>query len=522
MNLLLRADASITIGTGHVMRCLALAQAWQDAGGRAAFAMAEATPATQARLSAESCEVVSISHAAGMAEDASQTIALAGERESDWIVVDGYQFTADYQRALKAAGFKVLFLDDYGHAQHYFADLVLNQNASASADSYLHKEAQTRLLLGPKYCLLRREFAGWGRWQRDVSAVCHRALVMMGGSDPENLTARVIEALALARLDGLETTVVIGGSNPHFVMLQELAAKSGQKIRVQRDILNMAEPMAEADVAISAAGSTCWELCLMGLPALLVDVADNQTEVARELDRRGCAIRVGDRSVSGQTIADQLKRLAGSHELRQSLSQHSRELVDAKGAVRVVSVLRGHEVLRLRRARIDDMRLLWEWANDPDVRAASFSSATIPWETHVAWFTEKLGLDVKVTPEKPRPEEKPGRKRSLILIAENENATPLGQIRFDVRQDGEWEVDVSVDQSMRRRGMASQIIRLGVQTLVKESGNVRVHAFVKAENVASVKAFERASFMRMRTDTETGRSRDAVHLIYPGHFRPGH
>jgi UDP-2,4-diacetamido-2,4,6-trideoxy-beta-L-altropyranose hydrolase len=195
--------------------------------------------------------------------------------------------------------------------------------------------------------------------------------------------------------------------------------------------------------------------------------------------------------------------------------------VDGNGAVRVVSVLRG-EGLTLRRARADDIRLLWEWANDPDVRAASFSSARIPWETHVAWFTEKLGLDVKVTPEKPRPEEKPGRKRSLILIAENENATPLGQIRFDVRQDGEWEVDVSVDQSMRRRGMASQIIRLGVQTLVKESGNVRVHAFVKAENVASVKAFERASFMRMRTDSETGRSRDAVHLIYPGHSQLGH
>ena len=491
------------------MRCLALAQAWQDAGGRAVFAMAEATPAIQARLVAESYEVVSVSHAAGTADDASQTIALAGERKSDWIVVDGYQFTADYQRALKAAGCKVLFLDDYGHAQHYFADFVLNQNACASADSYLHKEPQTRLLLGPKYCLLRREFAGWRRRQRDVSAVCHRVLVMMGGSDPENLTARVIEALAIARLEHVETTAVIGGSNPHFTMLQELAARCGQKIKVQRDILNMAEPMALADVAVSAAGSTCWELCLMGLPALLVDVADNQAELARELDRRGCAIRVGDRSVSAEKIADQLKRLVGSHELRQSLSQHSRELVDGNGATRVVSVLRGTEGLRLRRARVDDVLLLWEWANDPDVRAASFSSAPISWETHVAWFTERLGLDIKICPE-----EKPGQKRSLILIAEDEDATPLGQIRFDSRPDGEWEVDVSVAKSMRQRGMASQIILLGVQVLMKEDSNVRVHAFVKSENVASIKAFERAAFRQ--TDTEPGRSHGAIHLIFPG------
>src|SRR4029077_17933071 len=109
-------------------------------------------------------------------------------------------------------------------------------------------------------------------------------------------------------------------SNPNFVMLQNLAAQSGQEITVRRDVSNMAEAMAAADVAISAAGSTCWELCLLGLPALLVDVADNQSALARELDRRGCAVHMGDRTVSVEKIAEQLKRLVGSRELRQSLS----------------------------------------------------------------------------------------------------------------------------------------------------------------------------------------------------------
>jgi RimJ/RimL family protein N-acetyltransferase len=143
------------------------------------------------------------------------------------------------------------------------------------------------------------------------------------------------------------------------------------------------------------------------------------------------------------------------------------------------------------------------------VRAASFSPDPIPWETHVAWFTERLGLDVEIGPE-----EKPGHKRCLILIAEDENETPLGQIRFDARQDGEWEVDINVARSMRRRGIGSQIIRLGVQTLMENGGNVRVHAFVKSGNAASVKAFERAAFKR--TDTDLGQSRAAIHLIYPG------
>jgi UDP-2,4-diacetamido-2,4,6-trideoxy-beta-L-altropyranose hydrolase len=494
--LFFRADASVSIGTGHVMRCLALAQAWQDAGGRAVFAMAESTPSLRARLAAESCEMVSVSHPAGTTDDAAETVALAHERDSDWIVVDGYQFSADYQRALKGAGFKVLFFDDYGHAEHYFSDLVLNQNACASADSYLHKEPQTQLLLGPKYCLLRREFAAWRRWERAVPAVCHRLLVLMGGSDPENLSARVIEALATAGLDALETTVVIGGSNPHFTTLKKVATSSGLKITVERDVLNMAEPMARADLAISAAGSTCWELCLMGLPALLVDVADNQTELARELDRRGCAIRVGDRSVSAEKIADQLRRLVGSHELRRCLSRRSRELVDGNGAMRVVSVLRGSENLRLRRVRAEDVRLLWEWVNDPEVRVASFSPAPIPWETHVTWFEEKFH-----------------EKGSILFIAEREDGTPLGQIRFDRLQDGEWEVDVSVAKSTRRRGMASQIIRLGVRMLMREYGNGRVHAFVKSQNVASLKSFERADFTR--TESDPGRF-NAIHLVYPG------
>jgi UDP-2,4-diacetamido-2,4,6-trideoxy-beta-L-altropyranose hydrolase len=492
-SLLIRADASIAIGTGHAMRCLALAQAWQDAGGRAVFAMAEATSTIQARLVAERCTVVSVSSAAGTVDDASHTIAIARIQNSDWVVVDGYHFTADYQRALKAAGLKILFLDDNGHAQHYSADLVLNQNVCARADRYVDREPETRLLLGPKYCLLRREFGAWRNWKREVSSVCRRVLVMMGGSDPENLTARVMQALALAELEGVENTVVIGGSNPHFVKLQSLAAQSGQKITVRRDVSNMAEPMAAADVAISAAGSTCWELCLLGLPALLVDVADNQSELARELDRRGCAIHLGDRTVSVEKIAEQLKRLVRSQELRQSLSLRSRELVDGDGAMRVVSVLRGTEGVRLRRARADDIRLLWEWANDPEVRAASFSSAPIPWETHVAWFAEKVG-----------------RNRSLLFIAENEEGIAFGQIRFDLK-GGEAELNLSLAKEKRGIGLAVPLIEAGVRELLAGNECERVHAFVKPQNAASARAFEKAGFVRV--GVEQVRENSAVHFI---------
>jgi len=492
--LLIRADASIAIGTGHAMRCLALAQSWQDAGGRVAFAMAEVTAAIRERLTAESCEVLTVSSAAGMNADAAQTIALAREQQAEWIVVDGYNFAAEYQGWLKEAGCKLLLLDDYGQERHYCADLVLNQNVSASETLYANLDPSTRLLLGPHYCLLRREFASWQDWKREVPAAAHRILVTMGGSDPENITARVVEALASRTLPALEAVVVIGGSNPHPELQGRLEDDPEKRIRFRRDVTDMAELMAWADVAVASAGTTCWELCLLGLPSLLVDVAENQTEIARGLDRRGCAIHVGDRTISAETIADQLKRLMESQAVRQSLARRARELVDGRGALRVISAVRGRPGISLRRARPEDRRLLFEWANDPIVRAASFSTELIPWDTHVEWFEKKIG-----------------RRDSLLFIAEDESGTALGQIRFDLK-DSEAELNLSLAKEKRGLGLAVPFIEAGVRELVASIQCEKVHAFVKPQNAASGKAFEKAGFVR--TGVEQVRGNAAVHFIW--------
>ncbi len=524
--LLIRADASVAMGTGHVMRCLALAQAWQDAAGRASFAMLESTPAVQSRLAAESCEVFSLAEAgtviAGSAEDARETITLARQHQAEWVVVDGYQFGAEYQRRLKSAGYRILFLDDYGHAESYSADVVLNQNLSASESLYENREPHTRLLLGPRYALLRRAFRDLR--VRGPRPEGNHVLVIMGGSDPKNLTARVIEALGLlqvekAKIERLEATVVVGGSNPHLPALRRLGENSPRKITVHNDVSNLPELMAAANVAVSAAGSTVWELCRMGLPSLLIDVAPNQTAVAEAMDRGGYAIHVGNNAVRAEAIAEQLGRLLGSSELRQSLSKRSQQLVDGHGASRVVSQLRGEPWgkaeagdLRLRRACADDSRLLWEWANDPQVRASSFSSQPIPWETHAAWFAEKINNE-----------------RSLTLIADDHAGTSIGQIRFDCRSDkanetrlnqnvpdeksqSAWEVDVSIAPQMRGRGMASRLIRQGVQVFLRAYPHGSIHALVKTANAASIKAFERAGFRRVGEEQIRGNA--AIHFVF--------
>jgi UDP-2,4-diacetamido-2,4,6-trideoxy-beta-L-altropyranose hydrolase len=489
--LLVRADASVAIGTGHVMRCIALAQAWQDAGGRAVFAMAELTAAVRGRIAAESCEIAEISASLGTAEDAVQTIDLARQETCEWVVVDGYQFGADYQHALKSAGFKVIVLDDYGHTQHYWADLVLNQNVSASESLYESRDEKTQLLLGPRYCLLRREFSKWRDWRREVAPIGHRVLVTMGGSDPTNITSRVLEALGLVRINELETIVVVGGSNPHADSIQ-LADRGAKNINLRRNVTNMAELMAWADVAVSSAGTTCWELCLLALPSLLIDVAENQSALARELGRLRCAIHLGTPDeLSAEQIAGQVEKLLGSEEMRRALSIRCRELVDGLGAQRVVSAMRVN--LQLRPAREADCRLLWGWANDPQVRAAAFSSAPIPWEQHMAWFASKM--------KDPN---------CQVLIAEDGEGTPVGQFRVDWQSDLDGDIDVSVASEFRGTGNGSMLIDVGSSRAFVEKGE-RLHAFVKVENQASRHAFERAGFAT--AGEEIVRGHRAVHYV---------
>ena len=243
------------------------------------------------RLRAERMSVVCVTADPGSLKDAAQACELAHGRNAAWLVLDGYHFSTAYQHQVKSAGLKLLLVDDMGGGD-YCSDLLLNQNLHAREEMYARRASYTRLLLGTRYAMLRREFTRWREWKREIAPVARKVLVTMGGSDPENITGRAVEALGQSSLEGLEAAVVIGGSNPHGEALERLVENPG--VRLHRNIGDIGELMAWADVAISAAGATCWELCLLGLPSLLVDLAPNQRPLAEELQRRGAAIHLGN------------------------------------------------------------------------------------------------------------------------------------------------------------------------------------------------------------------------------------
>lgn len=268
--LLMRADAGPTIGTGHVLRCLALAQAWRDAGGEVMLAAAELPAPLAARWRAESANVVRIHARRGTSSDAAATRRIAAVDGAAWIVADGYEFSTDYLAHLHETGTPLAVLDDMVHLQRYPVDLVLNQNLSATESAYRGKTAETtRLLLGPKFSLLRREFRVPAAEPCRRERPARRILVTFGGADAENFTGRILENLGRSAQAALDVVVLAGSANPHVDLLRAQAASLPFPCDVRVGVENVAAVMRWADAAISAGGSTVWELAAMRLPALI-------------------------------------------------------------------------------------------------------------------------------------------------------------------------------------------------------------------------------------------------------------
>jgi UDP-2,4-diacetamido-2,4,6-trideoxy-beta-L-altropyranose hydrolase len=322
------------------MRCLALAQGWQDTGGRAVFIMAEGVDSFSERLTAEGMKVHHISAEPGRAEDAARTLDAAKSLNASWLIVDGYRFGSDYQKLIKDSGLRLMFMDDNGHCDHYYADIVLNQNLHADESMYSCRGAYTKLLLGTKYVLLRREFLQYRDWKREIQEVARKVLVTLGGGDPDNVTLEVINALRRADIDDLEAIVVVGADNPHYEELEEVASDCAFRIEFRRNVTYMPELMAWADIAVSAAGTTSWELAFMGLPSILLISADNQLMIAEVLADEGAAVNVGlQEGISVDGIAAALVRLSKSRSRRSALSGHGRRLVDGEGPARLCDIL---------------------------------------------------------------------------------------------------------------------------------------------------------------------------------------
>lgn len=364
MRVLVRADASESIGTGHVMRCLTLAGRLREQGATVSFVCRAHPGHLGSQIEQEGFELHLLPTAAAPqpwpAEapaagwlgalpeiDAQQTAAALGGARADLLVVDHYAIEAGWESHLRPHAGQIMVLDDLADRPHD-CDVLLDQNLTGDAEARYraHVPAQARLLLGPRYALLRPEFPAARRRLARRNGRASRLLIFFGGSDPTEETEKALAALALMPSTRLEADVVVGATNPRRAEIEARCAALAS-VRFHCQVKDMASLMLEADLALGAGGSTCWERCCLGLPAILVAVAANQVPIAEACAREGVAHYLGlatDLTVERMHAA--LATLMDASDRLRAMESLALALVDGHGAARVVASLSGPQEAR--------------------------------------------------------------------------------------------------------------------------------------------------------------------------------
>lgn len=337
--LLLRADAGGAQGSGHVMRLIALGQAWVDAGGTCVLASASLPEGLASRVASER----GFTHAPLTAppwslEDAETVRALARECGARAVVADSYLLDAAYLGALEAGGLRTAAIDDLGRLARYPCSLLVNPNLAGRPALYAGKTIPEAALLGLPYVMLRRDFAAHRLTERAIGPVARRLLVTFGGVDPKG--ASLVAVAALARLPDIEAELLIGAANPRAEAIAATAAGLAN-VTLVHAAGDMADRIMRADMLLSAGGTTVWEAAALGAPIMVAASAPEEAKAAELWARGGGCNYLGPvENLSADTLAATIEDFAWDMAARLQSSVLGRELVDGLGAARVVDAIR--------------------------------------------------------------------------------------------------------------------------------------------------------------------------------------
>lgn len=414
-------------------------------------------------------------------EDVKQTSAALDSNKPDWFIGDHYGLNDRWENSLRPHVGKIMIIDDLANRIHS-CHLLLDQNFSPEKEKvYATLVPKSCLkLLGPKYALLSPEYAHYSESALPRTGETERVLVFMGGSDQADMTSMVLEALAAPEFEGLKVDVVVGANNKNKVRIAE-KVDAHPSFRLHGPRPHLADLMARADLSVGAGGVTTWERLCLGLPSLVVSVAENQEPTCKALHDKGVINYVGFwKEVNKKVLAEKMKALLKNSALLKRQSLAGRTLVDGLGVKRVAEVLKPsiEKDLRLRPAQKKDMLLHYAWANDPIVRAHSLTRNAISLDTHIEWFEKKLA-DPK----------------SYMFVLEV-HGLPVGRVRFELKEERRAEVHYALDEVVRGRGWGGHLLKLGMLELFKQRGLTPfvVTAKVRPDNTPSLALLERLGF----------------------------
>ncbi|QNH60820.1 UDP-2,4-diacetamido-2,4,6-trideoxy-beta-L-altropyranose hydrolase [Hymenobacter sediminicola] len=487
--LLLRADGNSRIGLGHVMRLLALTEILREEAAECMFLVREPSPELQAQLTEAGCTVLEVP-VQPLAEEAAwlvRHILLA----TDILVLDGYSFTYGYQHTVRGAVARLVYLDDL-HSFPLVADMVLNPAGGISLSHYDMRQPGARLLAGPAYAPLRAAFRQASSLPASTAAP-DTVLVCLGGADPTHQTQHVAAAL-LALPTVVQVHAVLGSAYSGWDDLHAWAMQQ-PRLTLHRNLstAELVELMRRCGAAVCSPSTVSYEYCAAGGGILLLlPVADNQHDINQYLREAGVALPYPS--------APNVLTSAEAGKLAEQLRHRQRQVFDGLAPVRLRQEFRALQLpappFHLRPARPTDSAQLLAWTNDPTVRQHSFNPNPVPQTEHEQWFAARL-----TDPN------------SLLMVAEDApTGRPVGLIRFQL-EDNQATLSYLLDAAYRGRGLAPLLLLAGTRLALQRFSAVQqVLGLVQPNNLASVKAFQRAGFRQLAQQSDA--TLDALTFVW--------
>ena len=356
MNILIRTDSSHNIGIGHVMRCLVLAETLRDQGHTVTFMCRELPGNINFHIINKNFSLISLPynesqqaslsiyslHQQWLGEirkiDIQQTLShLAQIDPIDWLIVDHYGLDLSWESQYRNYTKQLLVIDDLADRKHD-CDILLDQNYYRDPSLRYHNllPYHCNTLIGPQYALIRSEFIEARKNITSRRKKIQRLMVSLGGSDNHNGTETILMGIQHLNRDDIHIDVVLGATSPNKEIIREFCAIN-KNFSFHCPAKNMAELMQDADLAIGSSGSTTWERCCLGLPSLVVKIAENQNEIIHQGLSIGIFNYLGEVSALDEhTVTDKLNDIIYKSEVLQAMSNNGMQLVDGLGAQRVV------------------------------------------------------------------------------------------------------------------------------------------------------------------------------------------
>jgi UDP-2,4-diacetamido-2,4,6-trideoxy-beta-L-altropyranose hydrolase len=479
-NAIFRVDASSSIGSGHVRRCLVLAEALAADGWHVAFACRAGTKEAVPAL-ARSAFTYRVVPADREGLRALHDLAPGG---CDLLVVDHYGLDANFERSCRAWAKQILVIDDLADRRHE-CDILVDQTPGRQANDYADLvPGNCAVLAGSQFALLDPRFRQVRECLGASSDRVGRMLVSFGGTDPAGATLRVVEALAVAKL-GAAVDIVLGTASDDIGRIGELAAEFDPPAKLHVAVDDMASLISQADMAIGAGGVSALERCCLGVPSVTITIADNQRKLADELARAGATDNLGPvTALSTGEIAGAVAQLATNPAGRLKMRAAALAVTDGLGARRVraacspAPLAKDGRRVQLRPATMADAALMLTWQSTPGIRAYSRNPAVPTPVEHAQWMLNKLA--------------DPGCIFQVIL----HDGRPVGVLRLDLLADGGYEISILVAAEAQNKNIGGAALEVAKRLLA----DAIIHATIHPDNFASIRMFERAGYRRAAED----------------------